>query len=101
MGFVHLLAGRTRAMDVNVIGEILKVGSQPGMVSPASGIAAPESFPMEIMRELTAIVIDKYASAAFQYDPTQGFGINDQARFAASNITGLDNFLVIFPSYSG
>ena len=74
MKFENLLADRTRLMDVNVIREILKVVSQPGMVSLAGGIPAPESFPMEIMRELTAIVIDKYGSAAFQYDPTEGFG---------------------------
>jgi len=74
MGFENLLADRTKAMDVNVIREILKVVSQPGMVSLAGGIPAPESFPMEIMRELTAIVIDKYGSGAFQYDPTEGFG---------------------------
>lgn len=74
MEFENLLADRTKAMDVNVIREILKVVSQPGMVSLAGGIPAPESFPMEIMRELTAIVIDKYGSGAFQYDPTEGFG---------------------------
>jgi 2-aminoadipate transaminase len=74
MEFNNLLADRTRAMDVNVIREILKVVSQPGMVSLAGGIPAPESFPLEIIRELTSIVIDKYASKAFQYDPTEGFG---------------------------
>jgi 2-aminoadipate transaminase len=74
MGFNHLLADRTRAMDVNVIREILKVVSQPGMISLAGGIPAPDSFPMEIMRELTAIVIEKYGSSAFQYDSTEGFG---------------------------
>ena len=74
MGFNHLLADRTRDLDVNVIREILKVVSQPGMVSLAGGIPAPESFPMAIMRELTAIVIEKYGSSAFQYDPTEGFG---------------------------
>lgn len=74
MGFERLLADRTSAMDVNVIREILKVVSQPGMVSLAGGIPAPESFPMEIMRDLTSIVIDKYGSSAFQYDPTEGFG---------------------------
>jgi len=74
MGFDHLLADRTKTMDVNVIREILKVVSQPGMVSLAGGIPAPESFPMEIMRDLTSMVIDKYGSKAFQYDPTEGFG---------------------------
>ena len=74
MGFDKLLADRTKAMDVNVIREILKVVSQPGMVSLAGGIPAPESFPMEIMRDLAVSVIDKYGSSAFQYDPTEGFG---------------------------
>jgi len=74
MIFDALLADRTKSMDVNVIREILKVVSQPGMVSLAGGIPAPESFPMEIMRELTATVIDKYGAKAFQYDPTEGFG---------------------------
>ena len=70
----RLLADRTKAMDVNVIREILKVVSQPGMVSLAGGIPAPESFALEIMHDLTSIVMDKYGSKAFQYDPTEGFG---------------------------
>ena len=74
MEFDKLLADRTRTMDVNVIREILKVVSQPGMVSLAGGIPAPESFPLEIIHDLTSIVIDKYASNAFQYDSTEGFG---------------------------
>ena len=74
MEYDNLLADRSSTMNVNVIREILKVVSLPGMISLAGGIPAPESFPMEIMRELTAIVIDKYRSGAFQYDPTEGFG---------------------------
>ena len=74
MALDHLLADRTNKMGVNVIREILKVVSQPGMVSLAGGIPAPESFPIEIIRELAAIVIEKYSSAAFQYGPTEGFG---------------------------
>jgi 2-aminoadipate transaminase len=74
MEFDRLLAERTRAMDVNVIREILKVVSQAGMVSLAGGIPAPESFPLEIIHDLTSTVIDKFGSKAFQYDPTEGFG---------------------------
>lgn len=70
----HLFASRTTKMGVNVIREILKVVTQPGMISLAGGIPAPESFPVEIIRELSATVIDKYASGAFQYGPTEGFG---------------------------
>jgi len=56
-----------------VIREILKVVSQPGMVSMAGGIPAPESFPVDIIRDLTSVVIDRYGSRAFQYDTTEGF----------------------------
>jgi 2-aminoadipate transaminase len=51
MNFESLLAERTGKMGTNVIREILKVVSQPGMVSLAGGIPAPESFPMEIINK--------------------------------------------------
>jgi 2-aminoadipate transaminase len=73
MAFDYLLADRTGKMGVNVIREILKVVAQPGMVSLAGGIPAPESFPLDIIQELTEIVVEKYASGAFQYGPTEGF----------------------------
>ena len=74
MNFEQLLAPRTQHMGVNAIREILKVVSQPGMVSLAGGIPAPESFPMAILRELTVLVDQKYGSSAFQYGATEGFG---------------------------
>ncbi len=73
MNFEHLLATRTHIMEVSVIREILKVVSQPGMVSLAGGIPSPNSFPMDRMRELTERVMGKYESNAFQYDLTEGF----------------------------
>ena len=73
MKFEHLLADRTRSMGASAIREILKVVSQPGMVSLAGGIPAPESFPLGIMNELVAKVFDKYGSWALQYDLTEGF----------------------------
>lgn len=73
MPLKRLLAKRTENMGASAIREILKVVSQPGMVSLAGGIPAPESFPLEIMTELTARVIEKYGSQAFQYDLTEGF----------------------------
>jgi 2-aminoadipate transaminase len=68
-----LIADRIHGMRVNAIREILKVVSQPGMISLAGGIPAPESFPMDIIRELARQVIDTYGSTAFQYGPTEGF----------------------------
>ncbi|MCK5543196.1 MAG: PLP-dependent aminotransferase family protein [Desulfobacterales bacterium] len=73
MNFKNLLAERTSVMGASAIREILKVVSEPGMVSLAGGIPAPQSFPMSIISELTEKVISKYASGAFQYDLTEGF----------------------------
>jgi len=73
MRFENLLATRTLKMHDNAIREILKVVSRPGMISLAGGIPAPESFPMDIMDELSAQVIRKYGWSAFQYDLTEGF----------------------------
>ncbi len=74
MDINNLLAERTRKMSVNTIREILKVVAQPGMVSLAGGIPAPESFPIDILQLLTNRVLEKYGPASLQYDPTEGFG---------------------------
>jgi len=73
MALEHLLSERTKAMGTNVIREILKVVNQPGMVSLAGGIPAPESFPMDIFQDLCESVLNKYGSNALQYDVSEGF----------------------------
>ncbi len=73
MDFTNILAERTESMGASAIREILKVVGQPGMVSLAGGIPSPESFPMEIIKELSDRVLSKYGPAAFQYDLTEGF----------------------------
>lgn len=67
------LADRTPAMDASAIREILKVVSQPGMISLAGGIPAPESFPMTILPQIIDSVLTRYAEKAFQYDLSEGF----------------------------
>jgi 2-aminoadipate transaminase len=74
MDYSKLLADRTKNMSGSAIREILKVIRQPGMVSLAGGIPAPESFPMDVLKELEQIVMEKYKTKAFQYDLTEGFG---------------------------
>jgi len=73
MDYQHLLADRTNLMQANAIREILKVVANPGIISLAGGIPSPDSFPMDIIRELTDKVLKKYKSSAFQYDLTEGF----------------------------
>lgn len=66
-------------MQHNTIRQILKVVSQPGMVSLAGGIPAPQSFPLEEMYRLNEAVLDRYGAAALQYDLTEGFAPFRQA----------------------
>ncbi len=73
MEFEHLLADRTKLMQANAIREILKVVSDPGIISLAGGIPSPDSFPMEIFEELTHKVLSTHKSQALQYDLTEGF----------------------------
>ncbi|WP_022667135.1 PLP-dependent aminotransferase family protein [Desulfospira joergensenii] len=73
MDFTNLLAERTELMKANAIREILKVVAKPGIISLAGGIPSPESFPMDLFHELSRRVMEKYQSAAFQYDLTEGF----------------------------
>ena len=71
--FQPLLSQRTRNMRGNAIREIFKVVSQPGMISLAGGIPAPQSFPLEEMYRINEAVLDRYGASALQYDHTEGF----------------------------
>ncbi len=71
--FRSLLSQRTRNMRGNAIREIFKVVSQPGMISLAGGIPAPQSFPIEDLYHINEAVLDRYGAAALQYDYTEGF----------------------------
>jgi len=57
MKIENLIADRMQDMSVNAIREILKVVSQPGMVSLAGGIPSPDSFPLDTIEMLCHEVI--------------------------------------------
>ena len=71
--FTHLRSQRMASMQRNQIREILKVVSQPGMVSLAGGIPAEETFPIEELYRINEAVLDRFGAAALQYDRTEGF----------------------------
>ena len=69
----HLLSQRTGSMQRNHIREILKVVSQPGMISLAGGLPASETLPVEDLYQINEAVLDRYGATALQYDRTEGF----------------------------
>ncbi len=56
----------------SVIREILKFASQPGVISFAGGLPAPELFPLEDLKAVCSQVLDSYGAPALQYTLTRG-----------------------------
>ncbi len=68
------LARRAQRLNPSVIREILKITERPGIISLAGGLPAPESFPVQAMREACARVLADTPHEALQYAASEGFG---------------------------
>jgi 2-aminoadipate transaminase len=67
-------AGRMKSMRRSTIREILKLTKQPGMISFAGGLPAPELFPLKAFSEAMEKTLQQDGAAALQYDVTEGYG---------------------------
>jgi 2-aminoadipate transaminase len=67
-------ARRATRLEPSVIREILKITEQPGVLSLAGGLPAPESFPVQAMREACARVLTETPAEALQYAASEGYG---------------------------
>lgn len=61
-----------RNLEASIIREILKLTSQPGIISFAGGLPAPEMFPLDELKRIVADVIQNHAAASVQYSLSQG-----------------------------
>jgi 2-aminoadipate transaminase len=68
------LARRAERLEPSVIREILKITEKPGVISLAGGLPAPESFPVEAMREACMRVLTDTPREALQYAASEGYG---------------------------
>jgi 2-aminoadipate transaminase len=59
-------------MSTSIIREILKISSQPGVISLAGGYPSPDMFPLEDLKQAASEVIDEFQSAAVQYSFSMG-----------------------------
>ncbi|MEW6412795.1 MAG: PLP-dependent aminotransferase family protein [Candidatus Zixiibacteriota bacterium] len=59
-------------LESSIIREILKISSQPGVISFAGGLPAPELFPLEDLRQAMDEVVRKHGAPAFQYTLSRG-----------------------------
>ncbi|NOQ24295.1 MAG: aminotransferase class I/II-fold pyridoxal phosphate-dependent enzyme [Bacteroidales bacterium] len=61
-----------KSMKKSVIRELLKLTQRPDVISFAGGLPAPETFPIEQLKEITCEILDNDGTAALQYGATEG-----------------------------
>jgi len=66
-------ASRMSQMKASEIREILKITARPEVISFAGGLPAPEVFPVEEMKIVSAAVLDEIGGEALQYSTTEGY----------------------------
>ena len=66
------IAPHVLELESSAIREILKISSQPGVISFAGGLPAPELFPLEDLKEAMENAIAKYGSDCVQYSLSMG-----------------------------
>lgn len=69
----NIFARRMKNFQASDIAAILKVTADPEIISFAGGLPAPELFPIEEMKVVTAHVLEKYGAKALQYSTTEGY----------------------------
>jgi len=66
-------AQRMKGMQSSVVREILKVTSQPDVISFAGGMPAPELFPLKEIEQACIKVLREQGSSALQYSISEGY----------------------------
>jgi len=68
----HFLSNSGKSMKRSAIREILKHLEKPGMISFAGGLPAPETFPVNDLKEIVSEILEKNGPDSLQYGTTEG-----------------------------
>ncbi len=91
-------AQRAERMQSSVIRDLLKVATQPDVISLAGGMPAPELFPLEEVAQACLRVMDSRGPDALQYSITEGypplrqFIVDKMSRYGI--VASVDNVLI-------
>ena len=66
-------ADRVASLSSNAIREILKLTQKPEIISFAGGLPAPDSFPMDEIKEIMMDIVTNLDAATLQYGITEGY----------------------------
>ncbi|MFX0126430.1 MAG: aminotransferase class I/II-fold pyridoxal phosphate-dependent enzyme, partial [Candidatus Hodarchaeota archaeon] len=85
--------------------EIIKFIGKPDIISFAGGLPAPELFPLEELKRISAEVLEEYGPAALQYVPTDGYPpLRQKIAERMQNVgvkVSIENILIINGSQQG
>ena len=99
------LAQHVKNLEVSIIREILKITQQPGVISFAGGLPAPEMFPLEDLARISREVIEKYGPNSLQYSLSQGIvplrEVIAERATKAGTPTKIDNVIITCGSQQG
>nr|WP_206203466.1 PLP-dependent aminotransferase family protein [Thermococcus sp. M36] len=73
LDFEVYFSDKAREMKASEIRELLKLVETGDVISLAGGLPAPETFPVEIIKDIAAEVLTHHADKALQYGTTKGF----------------------------
>lgn len=68
----QFLSSAGKSMKRSVIREILKHLQKPGMISFAGGLPAPETFPVDDLKQITLEILETSGADSLQYGTTEG-----------------------------
>src|SRR4030043_249729 len=92
------LSNSGKSMKRSAIREILKHLQNPDMISFAGGLPAPETFPVEDLKEIVLEVLEKDGANALQYGTTEGDALLRKMLVERHNRAGLniniDNIII-------
>jgi len=73
LNYEKYFSEKALGMKASEIRELLKLIESSDVISLAGGLPAPETFPVEIIEEITKEVLKDHAAQALQYGTTKGF----------------------------
>jgi 2-aminoadipate transaminase len=84
------LSDSGKSMKRSAIREILKVLQKPDMISFAGGLPAPETFPVDDLKDIATEILEKHGADALQYGTTEGYPLLRKMLVERHNRQGLN-----------
>lgn len=69
----YVVSDRVKTLKPSAIREIFKYAADPSVVSLSAGNPAPEAFPVDAIREISANILQENPIGALQYSVTEGY----------------------------